>query len=186
MPIIYIKILALIFVFTIPFSCFMCKSEFIQLKAGELSINGYYLHKTGKLVPFNNAINRTIDTLNINLKQNFYNVAYYGNNNGNLMACSPSDAEYLDRPDYISVTTLGDFDNQTIAKSNINHLCKLFGQHNHSIEPLSNFKFDRGYDEINICLIKNPTVDSIKLNIKLFFEDVNLVRSVETKWLKFN
>lgn len=185
MRVLSFKILALIFVFSIGFSCRFCKSEFTQLKAGELSISNYSLYKSRTLIPFNDKINKTNDTLIIKLDQDFFSVFNYSNNSSDLMACSPSDPEYLDRPDSISITTLSNFDIQTIANSNINHLCNLFDQFNHSIYPISNFEFDRGYNKINICLIKNPTVDSIKLNIKLHFTN-GLVRSTDTKWLYFN
>ncbi|NQW43286.1 MAG: hypothetical protein HQ463_07640 [Bacteroidetes bacterium] len=181
----FYKTFALLFVFASGFSCFFCKSEFKEFKAGELSISYYNLYRNKTLIPIPDNINRITDTLNINLKQDFYSVQINNNCRSNLMACSPSGPEYIDRPDSISVKTLSNFDNQTNANSNINDYCRLF-RYNHSIVPLFDYEFYRGYDNINICLIKNPTVDSIKLNIKLFFNDNSMVRSVDTKWLKFN
>ena len=154
-PFSFCKIIAFIFVFASGFSCYFCKSEFKEFKAGELSINYYNLYRNKTLIPLPDNINRLTDTLNINLEQDFYSVQINNNYRSNLMACSPSGPEYIDRPDSISVTTLSNFDNQTNANSNINNFCKLF-RYNNSIVPLNEYEFHSSYDDVNISLVKIP------------------------------
>jgi len=151
---------------------------------GKLIINNYYQLKNGQTVKTFNLYQRNNDTPLIILNQAVFYRSVNTSFGSQLFACSPN----FYNPSYsnIEIKTLTNFNVNKLANSLINEYIETIYKdtltNNYKTSPLNLPNYNS--EKYSIALIKQPEVDSVKLEIKVFYNN-NVTRAITTDWLYF-